>query len=56
MYLDLLQKINDILYKTFGASDMVINFQTYINKKRYEQNKLDENEIITYDDGKPFVQ
>lgn len=56
MYLDLLQKINNVLYKILGASNIVINMQIYINKKRHENDKVDKNEILLYDDEQPIVQ
>ena len=56
MYLNLLQDINDILYKMFGASDIVINIQVYINKKRNAKNQVDDKEILLYDEDQPIVQ
>ena len=56
MYLDLLQNINNILYKILGASDIVIELQVYINQKRNTNNNIDSKEIILYEDDKPFVQ
>ena len=56
MYLKALQKINNSLYKVIGARNIVIETQVYINKKRNEKDKVDEKEILTYDDEQPFVQ
>lgn len=57
MKIELLQAINNILYKIFGAKDFVIDFQVKINTMRYEQNKPDKNEIIVEEeDGSVFVQ
>lgn len=56
MYLKALQKINNGLYKAIGARNIVIETQVYINKKRNEKDKVDEKEILTYDDEQPFVQ
>ena len=55
-YLDILQTINNILYEIFSDKDFVIDIQVYINKKRFERNEPDPNNVILYDDGKPFVQ
>jgi len=54
--LDILQKINNILYYLFGDADIVINLQVYINKKRYQTNTVDSSEVILYDHDKPIVQ
>lgn len=54
--LDILQDINDILYNIFGDKKFVINFQVYINQKRFKLNKIDATEIITEDDDGKFVQ
>lgn len=56
MYLNLIQKINDILYKILGASNIVIEMQIFINKKRCDKDKVDKNEILLYDDEQPIVQ
>lgn len=56
MYLDLLQKINNVLYKILGASSTAINMQIYINKKRHANDEVDKNEILLYDDEQPIVQ
>lgn len=56
MYLKLLQKINDILYAFMGASNIVIDFQIYINKKRHKNDKIDKKEVLLYDNGQPIVQ
>ena len=56
MYLDLLQKINNVLYKILGTSSIVINMQIYINKKRHASDKVDKNEILLYDEEQPIVQ
>lgn len=56
MYLDLLQIINNVLYKVLGTSDIVINCQIYINQKRNEKDKVDVKEIILYDEDRPIVQ
>ncbi len=55
-YLDILQKINNILYNIFGDKKFVINFQVYINQKRFKLNKTDATEIIIEDDDGKFVQ
>lgn len=56
MYLKALQKINNGLYKAIGPRNIVIEIQVYINKKRNEKDKVDKNEILTYDDEQPIVQ
>ena len=56
MYLDILQIINNLLYKTLGSSDIVINMQIYINQKRNDKDKIDKKEILLYDDKQPIVQ
>ena len=56
MYLDLLQKINNVLYKILGASSIVINMQIYINKKRHANDEVDKIDILLYDDEQPIVQ
>lgn len=56
MYLDLLQIINNILYKALGTSDIVINMQIYINQKRNEKDQVDKREILLYDEEKSIVQ
>ena len=45
-YLDLLQKINDLLYRLLGDSNFVIRIQVYINRERHELDLHDENELI----------
>lgn len=54
--LDILQDISDILYNIFGDKKFVINFQVYINQKRFKLNKIDATEIIAEDDDGKFVQ
>ena len=54
--LDILQDINDILYNIFGDKKFIINFQVYINQKRFKLNKIDATEIIAEDDDGKFVQ
>ena len=54
--LDILQKINNILYYLFGDADIVINLQVYINKKRYQTNTVDSSEVILYDHDKQIVK
>lgn len=56
MYLNILQKINNTLYKMLGTSDIVIGLQLYINQKRHDDNKIDKKEILLYDDERPIVQ
>lgn len=56
MYLDILQTINNILYKTLGTSDIVIGVQIYINQKRHDKDKTDKKEILLYDDEQAIVQ
>lgn len=56
MYINILQKINNLLYKIFKDTGFVIDLQVYINKKRFEKNEPDPNSIIYYDDDKPFIQ
>lgn len=56
MYLDILQKINNTLYKILGTSDIVIGVQLYINQKRHDDNKIDKKEILLYDNERPIVQ
>ena len=56
MYLKLLQKINDTLYAFIGASNIVIDFQIYINKKRHKNDEIDEKEVLLYDNEQPIIQ
>lgn len=55
-YLDLLQKINDILYKICGLTDKTLELQVYINIKRNEMDIPDKREIIEKDNSGEFVQ
>ena len=56
-YLDLLQKINNILYGVMGDKcPMAIKIQVYINGKRFEKDLVDETEIITNDRELRLVQ
>lgn len=55
-YLDLLQIINNILYKINGLTDKTLELQVYINMKRNEINIPDKNEIIEKDNTGEFVQ
>lgn len=55
-YLDILQKINNTLYNIFGDKKFVIDFQVYINQKRFKLNEIDATEIIIEDDDGKFVQ
>ena len=55
-YLDLLQKINDILYKICGLTDKTLELQVYINTKRNEMDIPDKREIIEKDNSGEFVQ
>lgn len=45
-YLDLLQKINNFLYKIFGANGLVVDLQVKINTKRAEKDISDPNDLI----------
>ena len=45
-YLDLLQKMNDILYTIFGDKGFVIDIQVFINGKRFENDKVDKKEVV----------
>ena len=55
-YLDLLQKINDILYRICGLTDKTLELQVYINTKRNEMDIPDKREIIEKDNIGEFVQ
>lgn len=45
-YLDVLQKIVNVLYKLLGDNGLVIDIQIFINSKRHELNLPDSNELI----------
>ena len=51
-YLDILQKINDLLFAFLGDNRITIDFQVYINEKRFINDKVDVKNLI---DGE-FVQ
>ena len=51
---DILQEQNNKLYKSFGASDEVIDLQIVINKLRNKYNIPDESK--TTDSNPGFVQ
>ena len=51
-YLDILQKINDLLYVILKDNRITIDLQVYINEKRFISNKVDATNLI---DGE-FVQ
>lgn len=48
-YLDLLQRINNLLYWLLGDHDIVIGLQVYINNERHELDLHDRNELIEDD-------
>ena len=45
-YLDLLQKINDLIFKIMRDNSITINLQVFINERRHELDLPDENELI----------
>ena len=45
-YLDLLQKINNLIFKIMRDNSITINLQVFINGKRHELDLPDENELI----------
>lgn len=45
-YLDLFQKINNLIFKILGENSISIDLQVYINGKRHELDLPDENELI----------
>lgn len=55
-YLDLLQIINNILYRINGLTDKTLELQVYINIRRSEMNLPDRNEIVEKDNTGEFVQ
>ena len=56
MFLNIVQKINNILYKYFGMRDIILNIQLYINKQRHNNNDIDKQDILFYDEEKPIMQ
>lgn len=55
-YINVLQKINNLLYSVFGDKDFVINFQVFINTKRHKNDETDISEIIASDGNMEYVQ
>lgn len=45
-YLDLFQKINNLIFKILGENSISIYLQVYINGKRHELDLPDDNELI----------
>ena len=45
-YLDLLQKINNLIFKIIGENSITINLQVFINGRRHMLDLPDENELI----------
>lgn len=45
-YLDLLQKINNLIFKIMRDNSITINLQVFINERRHELDLPDENELI----------
>ncbi len=45
-YLDLFQKINNLIFKILGENSISIDLQVYINGKRHELDLPDEKELI----------
>ena len=45
-YLDLLQKLSNLLFKILGDNSIVISLQVFINGKRHELDLHDKNELI----------
>ena len=45
-YLDLLQKISNLIFKMLGDNTIAIDLQVYINTQRHELDLPDENELI----------
>lgn len=45
-YLELLQKINNLIFKILGDNSITLDLQVYINGKRHELDLPDKNELI----------
>ena len=45
-YLDLLQKINNLIFKIMRDNSITINLPVFINERRHELDLPDENELI----------
>lgn len=45
-YLDILQRINNLLFKILDDKSIVINFQVWINSQRHELDLPDKKELI----------
>ena len=45
-YLDLLQKINNLIFKIMRDNSITINLQVFINGRRHMLDLPDENELI----------
>ena len=45
-YLDLLQKISNLLFKILGDNSIVIDLQVFINGKRHELDLPGDDELI----------
>ena len=54
--LDILQKINNVMYSLFGFNDCVLEVQVYINSKRAQKNKRDKKEVVYIDKYGEYVQ
>ena len=56
-FLDLLQKVNNLLYDYIGLNTVTLELQVFINSRRSKKDIVDENEIVfTDDEGFEFVQ
>lgn len=55
-YLDILQLVNDLLYKICGLTDYTLELQVFINMKRNELNICDKSEIVIKDEDGEFTQ
>ena len=56
-FLDLLQKVNNLLYDYIGLNTVTLELQVFINSRRSKKDIVDENEIVfTDDEGFEFIQ
>lgn len=56
-FLDLLQKINNMLYNVLGLNDLTLELQVYINTQRNKRDIHDPTEVVYVDENnKEFVQ
>ena len=51
-----LQEICNTLYKRYGVQDTILEFQTEINKLRYDFDVVDPSEVVCHSEEGDFVQ